>query len=241
METPHDTLKILKEFLQTAVPLWIMRFKDVPWEDLKLIMKESERILEESGELAVFAQVKQGQTAKAFNAIARAIAALSFVPGGIEIFGRHFETKYEGPAMGGGFPRGWEKKWGHLSVDAELKDEWLERMNSIPGLTVDYTCAGHPDARDDHRYPFICVVLNVDTRTMGTGEETAFMEKVENALDHNTVRRAGGAKLEWKDVKKYGEPELFFCIRSLVERDLMTDEQFSDWWEGVIGRLETLV
>lgn len=98
---PIDTLKLLQEFLQMAVPLWIMRFKGLPWEDLKQVMKESETVLEESGELATFAQFKQGQSAKAFNAIAKAIAALSFVPGGIEIFGRHFETKYEGPGMGG--------------------------------------------------------------------------------------------------------------------------------------------
>jgi hypothetical protein len=99
MKAP-DTLKILQEFLQMAVPLWIMRFKGLPWEDLKQVMKESETVLEESGELATFAQFKQGQSAKAFNAIAKAIAALSFMPNGIEIFGRHFETKYEGPEMG---------------------------------------------------------------------------------------------------------------------------------------------
>jgi hypothetical protein len=99
---PHDrSLKILKEFLQTAVPLWIIRFKGLPWEELQQIMKESERILEESGELAVFAQVKKGQTAQAFNAVARAIAALSFVPGGLDIFGLHFETKHEDPTMQG--------------------------------------------------------------------------------------------------------------------------------------------
>lgn len=97
---PPDTLKVLQEFLQAAVPLWTMRFKELPWEDLKEVMKEAERVLEESGELAVFVTVKKGETAKIFNAVARAIAALSFVPGGIDIFGRHFETKYEGPMMG---------------------------------------------------------------------------------------------------------------------------------------------
>lgn len=90
---PPDTLKLLQEFLQTAVPLWTIRFKDLPWEDLQEIMKESETILEQSGELAVFVRVKKGETAKIFNAVAKAIAALSFVPGGIDIFGRHFETE----------------------------------------------------------------------------------------------------------------------------------------------------
>lgn len=97
---PDYTLRILKEFLQTAVPLYTIRFKDLPWEDLKQIMRESEKVLEELGELAVFTMVKKGETAKAFNAIAKAIAALSFVPQGIDIFGLHFETKYEGPTMG---------------------------------------------------------------------------------------------------------------------------------------------
>lgn len=99
-ESPDYSLRILKDFLQTAVPLWTIGFKDLPWEDLKQIMRASEKVLEESGELAVFTTIKKGETAKAFNAIARAIAALSFVPRGIDIFGLHFETKYEGPAIG---------------------------------------------------------------------------------------------------------------------------------------------
>jgi hypothetical protein len=107
MPVPHGeshsadyTLRTLKLFLQTAVPLWTIRFKDLSWEELKQIMRESEKVLEELGELATFAQFKKGETAKAFNAIAKAIAALSFVPQGIDIFGLHFETKYEGPMMG---------------------------------------------------------------------------------------------------------------------------------------------
>lgn len=95
-----DALRSLKIFLQTAVPLYTIRFKDLPWEDLKQIMRESEKVLQESGELAVFTTIKKDATAKAFNAIAKAIAALSFVPQGIDIFGLHFETKYEGPSMG---------------------------------------------------------------------------------------------------------------------------------------------
>jgi hypothetical protein len=123
----HDsTLKILREFLQTAVPLWVIRFKDLPWEELQQVMKESEKILEESGELAVFATVKKGETAKAFNAVARAIAALSFVPGGIDIFNLHFETKHEGPTMGRStrairdwFPKGKDK------VPSDAFDEFM--------------------------------------------------------------------------------------------------------------------
>ena len=86
----NDTL--LRSSLEVAVPLWIEAFKGYSWEQLQNILHESQQVLSEVGE-AVLYRI-EGKTAKGFNALARAIAVLSFVPGGIEIFGMKWESKH---------------------------------------------------------------------------------------------------------------------------------------------------
>jgi hypothetical protein len=44
-----------------------------------------------------------GESAKAFNALARGIAALSFAPGGVTTFGMHFEAKLRNTEEDGAF------------------------------------------------------------------------------------------------------------------------------------------
>ena len=85
---PTETL--LQSSLEVAVPLWIECFKDYEWEDLQRVMKESEDVLAECAE-AVLYRI-EGKSAKAFNALAKAIAALSYVPEGIEIFGMKWNS-----------------------------------------------------------------------------------------------------------------------------------------------------
>lgn len=50
------------------------------------------RVMDETGE-AILYRRRPGESARAFNAVAKAIAALAFSPGGITIFGRHWEAK----------------------------------------------------------------------------------------------------------------------------------------------------
>lgn len=134
----------------------------------------------------------------------------------------------------GGLPQGWERPWGGLHVDAELRDEWLERLNSISGLKVDYTCAGHPDVRGDDRYPRVCVIF-LEAPRMNESQRLSVVENVETAFDRKSIKSAGGAGLTWYGSK---DADQMLCIASLIERDLMGDEQFSKWWEAVIGVLE---
>ena len=82
---------LLKSSLEVAVPLWIEAFKDYDWNELKRVMADSENVLSECAE-GILYNIK-GKSAKAFNALAKAIAALSFVPGGIEIFGMKFQEE----------------------------------------------------------------------------------------------------------------------------------------------------
>lgn len=82
--------------LSAAVPLWIMKFKEAGGptdEQLSEIMSKTPLLLGEHGD-ALFFRAK-GKTAKVFNRTAEAIAALSFCPGGITIFGLHFKEEIE--------------------------------------------------------------------------------------------------------------------------------------------------
>lgn len=78
--------------LPVAVPLWILRFKELPWSDVQAIGTESSEFLGEHGDDVLFRGRKKGDSAKAFNHLARGIAVVSFAPGGVTIMGMHFEA-----------------------------------------------------------------------------------------------------------------------------------------------------
>ena len=82
---------LLKSSLEVAVPLWIDMFKNYEWDDLEKVLTESEAVLADCAE-GISHRI-EGKSEAAFNAVARAIAALSFVPGGIEICGLKYETE----------------------------------------------------------------------------------------------------------------------------------------------------
>lgn len=80
--------------LSAAVPLWIEEFvqKGYSFADVTKIASESCQMIAEKGDLILFKSKKKGETAAAFNALAKGIAALAFVPGGVRTFGMHFEA-----------------------------------------------------------------------------------------------------------------------------------------------------
>lgn len=85
----------LSTAMGAAVPLWIMQMQEhggPSEEDLKYA-QETSSILGSEGDKLLFRGKKKGETARIFNRTAKAIAVLSFCPGGITIFGQHFEAK----------------------------------------------------------------------------------------------------------------------------------------------------
>jgi hypothetical protein len=82
---------VLPDMLSVAVPLWQLEFRELTHDERSAIAQESLDTLMRCGE-AIIHRI-EGKTAEAFNALARGIACLSFVPGGVECFGQHFETK----------------------------------------------------------------------------------------------------------------------------------------------------
>jgi hypothetical protein len=88
---------LLSISLQAAVPLWAEKLQSDSWEVLQNKIKEASTVISEHGDEILFKSKKKGETAKYFNIMAEAIAILSFCPGGITIFGSHYE--YAHPAF----------------------------------------------------------------------------------------------------------------------------------------------
>lgn len=96
MQLSSDSkFQLMKISLQAAVPLYIMEIKErggPSTEDIKRAQQVGDDLAGPGGEDILFPSKKAGRTAEMFNGLAHAIAVLSFVPGGIEIFGTHFEA-----------------------------------------------------------------------------------------------------------------------------------------------------
>jgi hypothetical protein len=86
---------LLPTMLQMAVPLYVIQLKDrggPDKDDMKHAQEWSDKI-GERGDILLHGGGKKGECADMFNGLARAVAVLSFCPGGVETFGQHWESK----------------------------------------------------------------------------------------------------------------------------------------------------
>ena len=84
----------LQTSLSAAVPLWILEKQKQSWAEISQRIPYCLEIIAHHADDALFKSKEKGKTAAAFNAIAEAIAILSFIPGGVTIFGNHWETQF---------------------------------------------------------------------------------------------------------------------------------------------------
>jgi len=81
--------------LEVSVRLQIMEWEQCSGPELE----DFERCrwigqyLAEKGDVLQFGSKKKGEVAKIFNKLAAALAVMAFAPGGVEVFGIHFEAK----------------------------------------------------------------------------------------------------------------------------------------------------
>jgi len=83
---------LLRTMLPMAVYLNVPNFQQRPWSELQKIATEASQYIAEKGDNILFKSKKKGDTAKAFNELAKGVAILSFAPGGVKLFGMHFEN-----------------------------------------------------------------------------------------------------------------------------------------------------
>jgi hypothetical protein len=89
---------LLQASLEIAVPLWIERLNAKGGPDAEDFSRASEfgEVLASRGDVLLFRGGKKGESAELFNRTAEAIAVLSFLPGGVRLFGNHWESAHAG-------------------------------------------------------------------------------------------------------------------------------------------------
>jgi hypothetical protein len=91
-----DTVReVLRIALSAAVPLHVMELQRLSWAEVSASAKACGDIIAEKGDVLQFRGKKRGESAKAFNALARGLAALSFAPGGVTFLGDHYENTWK--------------------------------------------------------------------------------------------------------------------------------------------------
>lgn len=83
---------LLRLTLMAAVPLWIAEFRKLTEDERIAIAKTCSQVIAEKGDVLQFGGGKKGEAANAFNALAKGLAVMAFVPGGVTAFGLHFEA-----------------------------------------------------------------------------------------------------------------------------------------------------
>lgn len=80
--------------LEAAVPLWIERLQAQPWSEVERRAQVAVDVVASKGDIILFRSSRKGETAEAFNRLAEGVAALSFAPGGVTVFGLHFDAEH---------------------------------------------------------------------------------------------------------------------------------------------------
>jgi hypothetical protein len=102
----------LVPFVRLAVPLWAVKLAEKP---LDVVLARAHELADvvAGGSDVLFRSSKRGETARAFNAIAEGLAALSFTPGGVTFLGMRFESVHpESSAASGAKTMISGQKWG---------------------------------------------------------------------------------------------------------------------------------
>lgn len=145
---PDGASELLKISLSAAVPLHIAEMKSLPWAEVSRIASEASQFIAEHGDALMYKT--KGVTAKAFNHLAKGLAALSFVPGGVKFLGMHFEARHEGgesAVAAAGRPRNltFEKgTYGRLALKRGLSLE-AEQVEANPNMPADDPWQGMAD------------------------------------------------------------------------------------------------
>jgi hypothetical protein len=95
------TEALLAATLEVAVPMWIEQMRSWPPERVQARAKELAPVIASTADNVLFRGKKRGQTAEAFNRLAEGVACLAFAPGGVKIFGLHFEANPSNDGEGG--------------------------------------------------------------------------------------------------------------------------------------------
>jgi hypothetical protein len=80
--------------LQVAVPLWIHEVAKLTQAERLAAARECGQMIAEHGDDIIYLSPRKGETARAFNALARGLACAAYQPGGVWFMGTHFCTDH---------------------------------------------------------------------------------------------------------------------------------------------------
>ena len=83
--------------LDVAVPLWINELRALSFDHRMERAKICAQVVAEKGDVLQFGGGKRGEAANAFNRLAEGVGCLAFAPGGVKIFGRHWQAPRRDP------------------------------------------------------------------------------------------------------------------------------------------------
>jgi hypothetical protein len=85
---------VLPLTLALAVPLWIDQLSSLTDAERLAMAQECSQVIAEHGDIILYRGGKKGETAAAFNMLAKGIAIGAYQPGGITAFGQHYCTDH---------------------------------------------------------------------------------------------------------------------------------------------------
>ena len=85
------TYNLLHDTLGVAVTINMMQLMHSTFEERQAFIAGDVDIIASEGDNILYPGPRKGDTARAFNALARALAVLAFQPGGVKAFGHHFK------------------------------------------------------------------------------------------------------------------------------------------------------
>lgn len=87
-----DTHSLLLTSLEIAVPLRIAELRLMPKDEIEELRAQSAGLIAAHGDDILYKGSREGDTAKAFNALATSLAILSFAPGGVSFASSHWDA-----------------------------------------------------------------------------------------------------------------------------------------------------
>ncbi len=139
-----------------------------------------------------------------------------------------------------------EEKWADLKVDFELREEWLERVNSYAeccGGRVCGTCAGHPhrisaNGGDSSRYPSFAVEFGWPTaRPLERAFAAASALAPEVTREHQFFNREADTSIE---IHISSQEYCLVIAKSTAAHTGRNQDGLARWWETALGRFEEL-
>lgn len=143
--------------LSAAVPLWIKELQGLPWKDVAKMADESATIVASQGDTLMYKT--KGKTRETFNALARGLAALSFVPGGVTFMGMHFEARHS---------PGERQSGGHIPRNLTFEKGTLGRFILSRRLTFDWQETAPPHRASPLSKHYIVRVIDAKGRELNT-------------------------------------------------------------------------